>query len=318
MKKIFVLFLFLLLPSVASATPFVKDSFDATLSTATSTFSGNVSVTGNTSFNLSNGLLALVSGILKPVIVQSPLSFSGNTLSVGAPGSNHQVLFNDSGSIAGDPNFTWDSSGKTLRLGTSTLLQIDDEYIQLGVDNTSYLSSNGIVMTGKFSPVADSITVSQPPPGFPGVSLLLQGGVSEGSQNAGDLQLYGGYAGGSGNGGNVILRAGVSASGGSIGRIFLQNAVNGINTELNIEGLSADNILTIPNTSGKLGLLEANQTWSGTNTFSKAATGTSTVNFGTIGSSTSHACFNTKNTVGSDISFYFVGTNMVVESNTCK
>ena len=56
----------------------------------------------------------------------------------------------------------------------------------------------------------------------------------------------------------------------------------------------------------------------GGSTFSKGASATTTVNFGEIGNSTSHACFNTKNTDGNDISFYFVGTTMVVESNLCQ
>lgn len=47
------------------------------------------------------------------------------------------------------------------------------------------------------------------------------------------------------------------------------------------------------------------------------ASATTTVNFGEVGSATSHACFNTKNTAGSDISFYFVGTSMVVENKLC-
>ena len=48
------------------------------------------------------------------------------------------------------------------------------------------------------------------------------------------------------------------------------------------------------------------------------ASATTTVNFGEVGNITSHACFNTKNTAGADISFYFVGTTMVVENNLCR
>ncbi len=48
------------------------------------------------------------------------------------------------------------------------------------------------------------------------------------------------------------------------------------------------------------------------------ASATTTINIGELGSATSHACFNTKNTVGADISFYFVETTMVVENNTCR
>jgi hypothetical protein len=74
---------------------------------------------------------------------------------------------------------------------------------------------------------------------------------------------------------------------------------------------------SFPNFSGTFGLLEVDQTWTGNNTFSKG-TGTTTVTFGTPGDATSHVCFNTKNTDGADISFYFVGTSMVVENNACQ
>lgn len=51
---------------------------------------------------------------------------------------------------------------------------------------------------------------------------------------------------------------------------------------------------------------------------SSGAGATTTVTFGEVGSATSDTCFNTKNTAGSDISFYFVGTTMVVENNKCR
>src|SRR3990167_3185445 len=85
---------------------------------------------------------------------------------------------------------------------------------------------------------------------------------------------------------------------------------------LDTNSLTADRDFTFPNVSGTFGLLEVDQTWSGANTFSKGASATTTVNFGEIGDSTSHACFNTKNTDGNDISFYFVGTSMIEESWT--
>jgi hypothetical protein len=68
----------------------------------------------------------------------------------------------------------------------------------------------------------------------------------------------------------------------------------------------------------RIGLLEADQIWSGGNTFSKGASATTTINLGEIGDATSHACFNTKNTDGQDVSFYIVGTSIVVENNLCQ
>lgn len=51
---------------------------------------------------------------------------------------------------------------------------------------------------------------------------------------------------------------------------------------------------------------------------SSGAAATTTVSFGEVGNNTSHSCFNTKNTAGADISFYFIGVSMIVENNLCK
>jgi hypothetical protein len=49
-----------------------------------------------------------------------------------------------------------------------------------------------------------------------------------------------------------------------------------------------------------------------------APSATSTSSFGRIGDLASLACFNTKNINGDDISFYFRGTSIVIEANTCR
>ena len=51
---------------------------------------------------------------------------------------------------------------------------------------------------------------------------------------------------------------------------------------------------------------------------SAGASATTTVEFGDQYIATSKSCFNTKNNTGSAISFYFVGTTMVVENSRCK
>lgn len=48
------------------------------------------------------------------------------------------------------------------------------------------------------------------------------------------------------------------------------------------------------------------------------AIATTTVDFGDYATTTSNACFNTKNISGGAISFYFVGTTLTVENNRCK
>jgi len=51
---------------------------------------------------------------------------------------------------------------------------------------------------------------------------------------------------------------------------------------------------------------------------SAGKTATTTVEWGDTYASGSKVCHNTKNTAGSAISFYFVGTTMVVENNRCR
>jgi len=49
-----------------------------------------------------------------------------------------------------------------------------------------------------------------------------------------------------------------------------------------------------------------------------STTATTTVEFGNQYSSGSKSCFNVKNTAGTAISFYFVGTTQVIENNRCR
>ena len=124
---------------------------------------------------------------------------------------------------------------------------------------------------------------------------------------------------GIGNGGDVVLLGGNKAGTGIGGLIKLKNGSSVQFATLNTSLLaSSDKTFQFPNLSGTFGLLEANQTWSGDNAFSKGTSATTTVMFGEPGDLSSKACFNTKNTDGNDISFYFVGTTMVVEDNVCQ
>jgi len=67
-----------------------------------------------------------------------------------------------------------------------------------------------------------------------------------------------------------------------------------------IDSITSFRTLTFPDLSGRVAVLEADQKWTGANTFDQGPTGTTTVNFGHMASSTSHVCFNTKNTDGAD------------------
>lgn len=148
MKKITVAIL-LLFPCFAFAAPFTKDSFIATDATATSTFGGNFAVNGNVSFNLGDGLLSIVNGLLTTASVQSPLTFANNVLgcplatstqngclsasdwirfdaaasgggSADPAGSNKEIQFNDNGIFGASSKFVFDTTTGFLGVGTST------------------------------------------------------------------------------------------------------------------------------------------------------------------------------------------------------
>ncbi len=164
--------------------------------------------------------------------------------------------------------------------------------------------------------------------------------------NATSIRIFGGEATGNGSGASLLFSAGNSLdgvgsggiveidSGGPDGDIILYsyrdttlmlpdgklrlNYGNQTQGQIVVNGQDTGGTFAFPNNSGTFGLLEADQTWSGVNVFSQGPTATTTFTIGQIGSTTSKACFNTKNTAGDDISFYFVGTSMVVESNVCQ
>ena len=140
------------------------------------------------------------------------------------------------------------------------------------------------------------------------------GGAEGGAVSAGRAE----WTSGTGwKGGDVRLIPGpVSGTPGAPGKILFGSF--GVEASFDLNSLSTERTFSFPDISGTFGLLEVDQKWTGTNTFSKGTAATTTVNFGEMGDATSHVCFNTKNTDGQDISFYFVGTSMVVENNACQ
>lgn len=53
-------------------------------------------------------------------------------------------------------------------------------------------------------------------------------------------------------------------------------------------------------------------------TVTAGTSATTTISEGSVGDATSKVCHNTKNNTGGDVSWYFVGTTMVVENNLCR
>jgi hypothetical protein len=147
------------------------------------------------------------------------------------------------------------------------------------------------------------------PNGGNGGSVLIRAGTPQGGNNnsGGDIVITGGDGlAVNSSGGNVSIRSGSKTGSGEIGVIQFSSG-------------GANRLFKFPNFSGVFGLVEADQTWTGTNTFNKGASATTTVNFGMIGDATSRACFNTKDAAtGGDVSFYIANGAIVVENNLCR
>lgn len=216
-KTLLFVIAFALFPSVAFATPFVKDSFNATDSAATSTFAGNFSVAGQVQFG-SNAFL------------------------------------------------------------NSSLLNAERTFI--------------------FPDVSGTVALLEANQSWSGFQFF-----NDGIQVSGNLTIMGNKIN------NTIGPY-------DINQFFVDAGNNAFVIDTNL--FTDNRVFTFPDLSGTVGLLEASQTWSGENAFSQGASATTTINFGKMGDTSSKACFNTKNTDGADISFYFVGTSMVVETTPCQ
>jgi hypothetical protein len=195
-------------------------------------------------------------------------------------GGDGQVQFNDGGSFGGS-DIKWDKTTHLITVGSTVS----------GLAGGWHTISGGPLFVNSFVAIAGTL------------GLTDQGGIewTSGAPGSGNrMSLYNDVAP------NTLSL--YRANGGGGGGLFLDID--------NLTGAGAT--LTFPNLSGRVAVLEASQKWTGANTFDQGAVGTTTVNFGHMGSSTSHVCVNTKNTDGADISFYFVGTSMVVENNACQ
>lgn len=153
-----------------------------------------------------------------------------------------------------------------------------------------------------------------------GGQVLISGGnagVTGG--NAGRILLFGGNAYSSGfNAGDIELMPGRNFATNLPGKINLIDNLTSNEAWLDTSNLSQNRKYSFPDSNGTFGMLETDQVWSGNNIFSKGASATTTVSFGLTGDISSRTCFNAKNSEGGDVSFYFVGSNMVVEADVCK
>lgn len=258
----------------------------------------------------------------------------------GAPGgADTSVQFNDGGNFGGDANFTWHATLQQLWLAGNLLFGSGDRTINVDVATTTNVTGGSLAV---FS--ADATGDGD------GGALSLSSGASDTNGDGGTVNILSGSGGSeSGNGGYIQMLAGDStdenASGGSIWLLAGNNHSGGSAGEFRMRagdaaegnGSGVRGYAGTPSGGGKIGIYGGDAatgnlpggnvtltpgvgSGSGENGHIEmiSAGATTTVDIGDILYSGSHACFNTKNTAGDTISFYFVGTSMVVENNACK
>jgi hypothetical protein len=263
------------------------------------------------------------------------LQFNGSfptwvsTSSLGlVAGNDGEIQFNNNGVFGADSNLKW----SPLNFGGASL-------ITRHIRGRAYFqqTSSSTPAEVALDPGVDSQdgggTFSY------GGNLTLSGGAGHGAaiNRSGGAYLYSGdvdngaspvisldplecpTSGACSGGAIEIILAGSQNAHDVVGKLSIaRNYVAG-EADLDISPLTDVRNFSFPDASGTFGLLEANQKWTGANTFSQGAVGTTTVNFGAMGSTTSHVCFNTKTSGGQDMSFYFNDSyQMVVEPNPCQ
>ncbi len=142
--------------------------------------------------------------------------------------------------------------------------------------------------------------------------MLIRGGDllnGDGEGGGGQVGLMGGSSLGNGRGGDVGLEAGSGGSSGGNGGDV--NLLSGYANGGDFRGGDVNLQVGPGSGAGRNGIIRLT---------SVVVMGTTTIEFGLVdaGATGHHVCYNTKNTAGEAISFYFVGTTMVVESNLCK
>ena len=156
--------------------------------------------TGGTASEVGRGVYSasgstLTRSVLKSTNSDSAINLSGTAQvfitalaeDFGAGGVNTQVQYNDSGSLVGDANFTWDKTTSTLNLiGNSGKATIR------GVSETG-------VSTGLEFHVEDTISV-----GGKGGDVLFISGNGDGVGAGGDFQFMAGTGGNTGAPGGLL------------------------------------------------------------------------------------------------------------------
>ncbi len=251
-------------------------------------------------------------------------------------------FFNGTTFAQDNSNFFWDNTNKRLGIGTSSPTSTLDVNGNINVsgtvtttnlipyigaisdvnlgNNRIYLGTpngNGFVRGVNASPgqSGSGVVVQGGDGGVGGDASINGGGGGEAGGWGGNVYLKGGEGNSSGNskGGDIIFYSGFRYGSGDWGKFkFLnygQTSTFGILDFSTLTG--ADKTFTFPNASGVIGILPANQTWSGLNKFQSSSNSTIYV-----GSSSLPGCIALGDTTGSGITYITANGGVLSASST--
>lgn len=185
----------------------------------------------------------------------------------GTPGgSDTQIQFNDGGSFGGDADFTWDSLGNDLKLGTTSNTKIS--FGGYGLIRTTGDGSNLALVatdgTGGGSIILSSGNATNGNGG--NLDLAAGGGVGVGNRG-GNARFISGSGDGIADAGDVVFELG-PGNGAADGKLKINPKAAGIYGILNFNSIATtDKIFTFPNNTGTIALLsDITGINSGTNT----------------------------------------------------
>lgn len=262
-----ILFLFVLSTSPANAAIKTLNNLNSTNQTFTN--DSNVQINSPTGGSVHN---IIWNGFL-------PISRGGTGANSFTYGS---IPFISGGIFSQDnENLFWDDVNKKLRIGSDSA----DGYIT----TPESVSINIVTGDGQpGNPTAGSINIATGDSIEGGNGGDISIGTSDGGDTGrgGNISIFSGYGGivsghggniviqagsaqgGNSSGGNVMLRGGKKSGTGFDGFVFIQNQNNTWGANLDVSLIDTfDKTFTFPNHTGTLGLLEANQIWSGLNRF---------------------------------------------------
>lgn len=161
-------------------------------------------------------------------------------VTASAAGSDKEIQYSSSGSLAASSKFRWDDSNNALFVGEGNF---SDNVIAAPDGASATDAGGGLQLIAGLGNTTGA-----------GGSVLFAAGNGGGTDGTGGDALYRAGSGGAGNGsgGNVLILPGSKNGSGTVGKTRLYDHAGGFYAELNLSALSADRIFALPDAAGTL------------------------------------------------------------------